>query len=172
MTIRYPRWEDLEGMRAFINTVSQEDIFVTFSGETVTREGEMYYLSEMFKGMELQDSLYLGCFAGEKLAGSCSILRDTQGRRRSFHVGIFGITIAQEFRGEGVGEELSKATIDEAEKVIEGLRLLRLQVYSPNSVARHLYEKLGFVDYGNLPKGVWYKGEYVDEVVMYKKLTD
>ncbi len=170
MTIRYPKWEDLDIMNDFINEISAEDIYVTFSGEHVTKEGEMYYLAEMFKGMELQDNVYLTCFAGNRMVGSSSILRDMQGRRRSFHVGIFGVTIAQDFRGEGVGEELSKATIDEAKKTIDGLRILRLQMYSPNTVARHLYEKLGFIQYGELPSGVWYKGEYINEVIMYKNI--
>lgn len=168
--IRYPKWEDLSLMHEFINTISQEDTYVTFSGETVTREGEMYYLSEMFKGMEMQDNLYVSCFIENQFAGSCSILRDLQGRRRSYHVGIFGITIAREFRGEGIGEILSQTTIDEARQVIPGLSLLRLQMYSPNTVAHHLYEKLGFIDYGTLPGGVWYRGSFVDEIIMYKKL--
>jgi RimJ/RimL family protein N-acetyltransferase len=93
-----------------------------------------------------------------------------QGRRRSYHVGVFGITIAKEFRGEGIGEELAKVTIAEAIQTIPGLTLLRLQMYSPNTVASHLYEKLGFTEYGILPGGVWYRGGYVDEVVMYKKI--
>lgn len=168
--IRYPKWEDLHQMLDFINAISQEDTFVTFSGETVTKEGEMYYLAEMFKGMEMQDNLYLSCFVNDTFVGSCSILRDMLGRRRSYHVGVFGITIAKDFRGEGIGEELSLATIEEARYAIPGLSLLRLQMYSPNEVARHLYEKLGFSEYGKLPGGVWYQGNYVDEIVMYKRL--
>jgi RimJ/RimL family protein N-acetyltransferase len=168
--IRYPKWEDLSQMLDFINTISQEDTYVTFSGEVITREGEMYYLSEMFKGMENQDNLYLSCFVNDRFVGSCSILRDLLGRRRSYHVGIFGITIAKDFRGEGIGEELSLTTIGEAKQVVPGLTLLRLQMYSPNTVARHLYEKLGFNQYGKLPGGVWHSGEYVDEIVMYKQL--
>ena len=168
--IRYPKWEDLLLMHDFINTISQEDTYVTFSGEGITREGEMYYLAEMFKGMELQDNVYLSCFINDRFVGSCSILRDMLGRRRSYHVGIYGITIAKDFRGEGIGEELSLATIEEAKQVIPGLTMLRLQMYDPNTVARHLYEKLGFIEYGKLPEGVWYRGTYVDEIVMYKKL--
>ncbi|MDE2589561.1 MAG: GNAT family N-acetyltransferase [Patescibacteria group bacterium] len=168
--IRYPKWEDLYQMLDFINTISLEDTYVTFSGEVVTQEGEMYYLAEMLKGIEMQDNLYLSCFVDNRFAGSCSILRDMLGRRRSYHVGVFGITIAKEFRGEGIGEELSSATIDEAKQAIPGLTLLRLQMYSPNTVAHYLYEKLGFIDYGRLPGGIWYKGDYVDEVVMYKRI--
>lgn len=168
--IRYPKWEDLSQMLSFINRISLEDTYVTFSGEVVTEEGEMYYLAEMFKGMEIGDNVYLSCFVENQFAGSCSILRDMLGRRRSYHVGVYGITIAKDFRGEGIGEELSVATIEEAKNMISGLTLLRLQMYGPNVVARHLYEKLGFVEYGKLPEGVWYQGEYVDEIIMYKRI--
>lgn len=167
---RYPKWEDLDEMVRFINALSQEDIYITFSGETITKEGEMYYLAEVFKGMEREDSLYIACFIGGTMAGSCTINRDLLSRKRSYHVGIFGITIAKEFRGEGIGLEMATIAIKEARTRIPGLLTLILNVYSPNTPALDLYKKLGFKEAGRIPKTVWYKGEYIDEIKMYKHL--
>jgi RimJ/RimL family protein N-acetyltransferase len=85
-------------------------------------------------------------------------------------VGIFGVTIAKEFRGVGIGEVISKCTIEEGKKSIPGLKILTLNVFSPNTIAQNLYKKLGFIEYAKLPKGVWYKNEYIDEIKMYTAL--
>jgi RimJ/RimL family protein N-acetyltransferase len=170
-TIRYPKWEDLDMMTAFINTISKEDIFVTFSGETIYKDGEMYYISEMFKSMELENSIYLACFVDGKMAGSCTVLRDVSSRKRSYHVGIFGITIGKEFRGQGIGEQLAMITMEEAKKEIPGLKMFILNVYSENKKAQALYKKLGFSECGRTPKSVWYKGDYIDEIKMFLPIT-
>ncbi len=167
MVIRYPKWEDLDSMVSFINAVSLEDTYITFSGEPIYKDGEMHYLSEMIKSMESRSGIYIGCYHGDRFIGSASVVRDMTQRKRSYHIGIFGITIAKDFRGQGIGEELSKITLQEAKKNMDGLWLFVLNMYSPNTTAHHLYKKLGFVEYGRLPKGVWYKGTYVDEIKMY-----
>lgn len=166
LIIRYPKWEDLDSMVSFINAVSLEDTYITFSGEPIYKDGEMHYLSEMMKTIEGRSGIYLGCYYGDRFVGSATVLRDLTQRKRSYHIGIFGITIAKDFRGIGLGEELAKQTLEEARKYMEGLKLFTLNMYSPNNIALHLYKKLGFVEYGRLPKGIWYKGTYVDEIKM------
>lgn len=169
--IRYPKWEDLDEMVRFINTVSYEDIYVTFSGESINKEGEMYYLSDMIRGMEMQNSVYLTCFVGGRMVGSCTVLRDLVSRKRSYHVATYGITIANGYRGEGIGLELSQATLSEAIKMIPGIRMFTLNVYGPNTPAQALYKKLGFTECGRIPKAIWYKGSYIDEIKMYKQIA-
>jgi RimJ/RimL family protein N-acetyltransferase len=50
-------------------------------------------------------------------------------------------------------------------------KLLTLNVYSLNIKAQKLYESVGFKRYGMLPGGIYYKGEYIDEIQMYKVLN-
>lgn len=168
--IRYPLWTDLDQMIAFINKLSFEDTFITFSGETITHDGEMYYLSEMMKSIELKNAVYLACFVDGQLVGTTTIIRDMQSRKRSYHIGIFGITIAKDYREIGIGEVLSRTIIEESKKQIPGLKILSLNVFSPNLRAQSLYKKLGFTQYALLPKGVYYKGDYVDEIKMFLPL--
>lgn len=168
--IRYPQWTDLDEMVHFINMLSLEDTFITFSGETITHDGEMYYLTEMIKSMEMKNAVYLACFIDAKLVGSCTIIRDLQSRKRSYHIGIFGITIIKEFREIGIGEILASTTITEATKQIPGLKILSLNVFGSNMRAQSLYKKLGFTQYALLPKGVFYKDEYIEEIKMFLSL--
>ena len=48
ITLRYPVWEDLQQMTDYINTLSQEDTYIIFSGEKVSLEHEAVYLAGLF----------------------------------------------------------------------------------------------------------------------------
>jgi len=167
VAIRYPKWEDLEELTRYINKLSCEDTFVTFSGEEVKKEDEAKVLSEWFYQLEMGDKVVLGCFYKEKLVGLANIDRDKSARKRSLHVGILGISVEKEFRGEGVGYELGKVIIEEARKKIGGLKILTLDVFSINNNAQNLYQKLGFKTVGHLPKTILYRGQYIDQIKMY-----
>lgn len=168
LILRYPSWGDEEGMREFINTMSKEDTFITFSGEVVTVEDEKVYLTRMFAGMEEDDCVLVIAVAENKVVGSVSLERKTESKRRARHIASFGISLLPEFRGVGVGEELATTVFEEAEKHLSEIRMLILSVYSLNERAHQLYQKLGFKDYGRLPGGVWYRDQYIDEILMYK----
>lgn len=86
----------------------------------------------------------MGCFYNNQLVGLSNIDRDTSNRKRSLHVGRFAITVAKEFRNDGIGFELAKTIIDEAKKNINGLKMITLEVFSLNQKAINLHQKLGF----------------------------
>ncbi len=168
--LRYPKISDVTEMTDYINTLSAEDTFITFSGETIAYDDEYTYLQDQQKKIIQGDVVKVICEVNGKMAGICDVYRNPQGRRRSWHVGIFGISVAREFRADGIGYELAKCTIEEAKKNINGLKIVTLNVYSPNAIAKNLYTKLGFKEFGNLPKGVWYRNDYVDEISMYMEV--
>ena len=170
MVIRYPKWEDLEEITRYINKLSCEDTFITFSGEEIKKEEEAKALSEWFYQIEMEDKVVLGCFWGKKLVAIANIDKDKSARKRSLHVGIFGISVEKEWRGEGLGFILGKTIIEEAKKKIAGLKTVILDVYSLNTNAQNLYQKLGFKEAGRLPKKILYRGQYIDEIKMYLEL--
>ena len=86
------------------------------------------------------------------------------------HVGEFGISIAQGYRGEGIGTLLMDAVLKEAEKNIPELQIVVLDVFSDNTTAIAMYEKFGFVVYGRLPNGVRHGDVFVDRIKMYKNV--
>lgn len=167
IVIRYLRWEDLDEITRYINELSKEDTFITFSGETITKEGEADYVGSTLKAMEFGDKVKLCCFINDKLIGLSDITRDTHSRSRSRHIAILGISIAQDYRREGIGEILMRTAIEEAKQTIKNLKIITLIVYGINDKAVSLYKKIGFNEYGRLPKGIQYRGEFVDHVEMY-----
>ena len=128
-------------------------------------------MSEWFYGMEIGDEVVLGCFYKKKLIGLANVDREKSNRKRSLHVGTFGISVEKELRGEGVGYKLGKTIIEEAKKKITGLKMIILGVYSLNINAQNLYKKLGFKEASCLPKTILYRGSYIDEIKMYTHLT-
>ncbi|WP_320780609.1 GNAT family N-acetyltransferase [Streptomyces sp. CRN 30] len=81
---------------------------------------------------------------------------------------ILGLAVAEEARGAGVGRALLRAARDEARR--QGARRLTLRVLGHNAPARALYASEGFVVEGTLPEEFLLDGEYVDDVLMGRRL--
>lgn len=170
VVIRYPKREDLNELTKYINALSKEDTFMSFSGEVITIDEEKKILENMLKDIELGDKIVLCAFVNDKLIGVCNIDRNMRQRTRGLHVGIFGVSVAVDFRGEGISYKLAKTAIEEAKHKISGLKIITLIVFGANQIAINLYKKLGFKECGRLPDGLLYKGDYMDEVRMYLEL--
>jgi putative acetyltransferase len=87
--------------------------------------------------------------------------------RKLAHQCEFGIIVSPQHRGKGVGTTLLKNLMHLAKEHFN-IELLHLQVYSENP-AIHLYERLGFKEFGRQPK--WIKeldGSYTGRVFMEK----
>lgn len=94
--------------------------------------------------------LYLQAF--EKLAHQC----------------LFWILVHPDFRGKGIGGKL----LDELEILAKekfGIKILHLEVYESNP-AIHLYERKGFVRYGLHKHFIKEPTEYIDKIMMEKRL--
>lgn len=168
--IRYPLLSDVPSLTDFINIFSPEDNFTRFSGEQMTVDEEKEYIESELKLLEAGDVVKLFCFVEGKLAGVSDIHRDTSLLKRKRHVGNFGIIIGKEFRGQGVGEQLMRHVLSESEKHIEGLKLFHLTCFASNTNALALYHKLGFTGVGRIPKMLFRKNEYDDEVIMVREV--
>ncbi len=88
----------------------------------------------------------------------------------SRHVGDLGISIAADWRGVGLGRALLNAIIDEARSTLDGLRMVRLDVFEGNEPAIALYRSVGFIETGRTPGAVLRRGEYVDSIQMVLEL--
>ena len=168
LIIRHVIAEDLEKLLEYINTLSKEKTFIRFQGEQLTQEEEKKYLDDYFKKHKEGKAIYLVAFCNKALIGICDVhLED----KISSHVGIFGITVKKEFRGEGIGKILMDLTIKEAQKNLKGLQIITLGVFSNNPLAKAIYEKFDFKEYGCLPEGVLHRGKYVDHLYMFKQVN-
>lgn len=169
--VRYAEANDAEDLLYFINTFSLENSFTRFAGEQLSLEEEQTYLASEKKAMEVGDAVKLFCYVDQKLAGVCDIHRDTSLLTRKRHIGVLGLIVSKDFRGQGIGEQLMNSTIAEASKHISGLRMIKLTCFANNVPALSLYSKLRFEEVGRIPRALLYRDEYMDEVVMVKQLV-
>jgi len=84
------------------------------------------------------------------------------------HVGSLGISVKKGYRDIGIGIDLMK----EAEKQTIHMRLktMQLEVFEKNERAIHVYQKMGYKVNGRIPEGVLQNGEYMDVLIMTRKL--
>lgn len=165
--IRYPNKDDAKAMRDYINILSQEKTFIRFQGEEVSLEDETKYLNSQLEKIEKKQTVQLLVFFGSQLIGISGI--DMKDKTES-HEGSFGISIAKDFRGEGIGKKLMELVIEEAKNNLPQLKIITLGVFANNPLAFEIYKKFGFKEFGRLPEGILYKGNYTDHVYMYKRV--
>lgn len=90
----------------------------------------------------------------------------TDRRRRVCHVARFGVTVAKDWRGVGIGRALIGALIGWAE-ANPALERLELHVHSENEAAIALYKSLGFAEEGRRRRAIKYAdGRYMDDIIM------
>lgn len=165
--VRIPRMDDVGDMLAFINELSKEDIFLNANPENLFDENqERQYVAECLYRIKHGMQVHLLAIYESKLIGSITITKQAM---RQTHVGIFGITIARQWRGKGLGESLTKMALNLAKEL--GMTTVILDAFAKNTPAINLYKKLGFVEYGMLPRGFMYKGELEDKILMFRELT-
>jgi len=170
VTIRLLTLEDSEQSREYINQISTEDTFIGFSGEQLSADQELDYIKEGIASMNEGNSLHLLAEFEGKIVAMCDARRDMSLKKRSEHIAQLGLTVAKEFRGEGLGEAIFRLAIDLIPYYLPNIRLLKLGVFSPNQAGIALYQKLGFNQYGILAGGILYRGAFVDHILMSREL--
>lgn len=167
VSFRYPIMNDVEILKNYINKISTEQSFLILQGFQNTIETETKWLKDKLDKIKNNKCVYICGFYKNDLV-ACSEI--TLGSDAKAHIGNFGISVALEFRGQGLGQKIMELTIEESIKKLSGLKIIDLEVFGQNIIAQNLYKKLGFVKYGVLPKALKRKGEYDDAVLMYKKV--
>ena len=167
ITIRPPRMSDANSALEFINTLSNEHTYITMQGEQQTLKDEQKYLRNMLKKIRSHNAVQLLALDGNKVIANTTI---ELGIRVNHHIGMFGIAISDGYRDGGLGSSLIKLLLEYAKDNLPDLKIVELKCFASNSKAIHVYQKLGFVQHGLLPKAVLYKGEYIDEIMMHQEV--
>ncbi|MHA1520722.1 MAG: GNAT family N-acetyltransferase [Promethearchaeota archaeon] len=99
-------------------------------------------------------------------------LQGCLGHKPNDHFTLTSVVTAPQYRGKGI----STILLDFAKEWVKpyDARILLVETWKNNTAARKFYEKMGFKQYGSLPKGlVNREGEgYVDEILYFMNLTD
>ncbi|MDO4794071.1 MAG: GNAT family protein [Filifactor alocis] len=137
-------------------------------------EGEREKLSSPENlGKKIETSLEKGellllAFDGEELVGFLGASREE--KRKIKHSSYVVTGILQSHINQGIGTEFFRRLDRWARE--EGLVRLELTVMCENEIAKHLYEKAGFVVEGRRKKSIFMDGNYLDEYAMAKILEE
>ena len=164
VVLRTPRWEDLDDLTEFINSLVEEGADIT-KNEKVTRQEEAQWLGRRLADLENDRVFLLVAEVDGKVVANSEL-----GRKDGFseHVGGIGIGIRDGYRDIGVGTEMLRTLIDKAKNW--NLKILELGVFSTNDRAQHVYRKIGFKETGRFPKEIFKDGKYIDHIIMTMEL--
>jgi len=164
VTLRAPRWSDLDDMLEFINSLVEEGAEI-MATEKKTREEEVDWLARHLATMEKDEKVAIVAEVDGRFVGQIEV-----GPQRGYskHVGGLGIAIRDGYRDIGIGTEMMKEVETHARRL--ELELLTLEVFATNSRARRVYEKVGYRVVGCVPKAILKDGAYIDNIIMAKEL--
>ena len=163
--LRAPRWEDLDDLLELINGLVEEEAMIA-ANQKHTRESENDWLARTLTNLEKDNHVALVAEADGRVVGICEL---TPRFGRMSQVGSLGISIKDDYREKGIGQEMMKELERQASRL--GLESIYLEVFSNNDRAIHVYGKMGYVETGRIPACIKYRGGYVDSVIMTKHLA-
>lgn len=116
----------------------------------------------------LDKGFIFGLFDAEALVGTAGFYREAM--LKSVHRGhLVGVYVSPGWRGRGGADLLIAAVIAEARNHV---LQLHLAVTQDNDRARRLYERQGFVTYGEDPRGLKVDGVFYDDYLMVLRLDE
>ena len=148
--IRLLHQHDAASLCRYMNALSRERTFIRFQGEQFTLEEEAAYITGQLQRMEQNQTIHLVALCEGTVVGVAEVSGKDLVEK---HVGVLGISVAQPYRGEGIGALLLE-TVLKAAAQLPHLRLIVLEVFSDNTLAIAMYRKFGFVEYGRLSQRV------------------
>ena len=97
-----------------------------------------------------------------QIVGAANISRFAKPTQR--HAASLGLSVDIDRRHQGIGTALMHALLDWAKS--RKIRRIELQVFTRNTLAIHLYQKLGFVQEGLHRMAFLKQGQWIDEYTM------
>jgi RimJ/RimL family protein N-acetyltransferase len=166
VTLRAPRWSDLDDMLEFINSLVEEGGEIMINTKQ-TRESEIDWLARLLTRLEKDEIAVVAAEVDGRYVGQVEV---TPRSGRSRHVGVLGIALKDGYREIGIGTELMREAETQARRL--GLKIIHLSVFETNERARHVYRKAGYRDVGVWPRAIKKEDAYIDEILMSKELPE
>lgn len=169
--IRRLQWNDfndlVSGYYSYYEEVKENpDLGIIFYDEIPTMRNEVDWFQNLYKDVLNGNAVAMVLEEEGQAVGLCDVRRLRPGSEVS-HTGVLGIVIRKDYRGQGSGQQLVKAVVDQCRDKFE---MLVLSVFNKNERAKHIYRKIGFEVIGILPNSVKRGERYYDELQMYYKL--
>ncbi len=161
ITVRKSATEDLPQMIEIWNEIVDEGIAFPQEELLTADSGEAFFASQTFTGVaEDKDT--------GKILGLYILHPNNIGR--CGHICNASYAVNSQYRGLHIGEKLVTDCMEKGKE--NGFRILQFNaIVATNTHARHLYERLGFVQLGTIKGGFRMKdGHYEDICPYYREL--
>ncbi len=160
--IRKINKSDAKELVDYLNIIGGESDYLTFGegefGKTI--EQEEAYIENVLKE---KNALALIAVVDGKIVGN---LNFTGGpRKRTAHIGEFGVSVLKAYWGIGIGEALISYLIDWS-RDSSIIRKINLRVRTDNTRGIKLYKKLGFLEEGIIKRDLLINDVFYDSLEM------
>ncbi len=157
MLIRAYEERDLDAMVRVWNEVVEEGVAFPQEEFLDSETGAAFFASQTYAAVAEDE-------ASRAIQGLYILHPNNVGR--CGHICNASYAVSSESRGRHIGEQLVLDCLDQAKK--HGFRILQFNaVVESNVHARHLYERLGFVQLGVIPKGFRMKDGHFENICPY-----
>ena len=155
MTIRKYTENDLPAMISIWNEVVEEGIAFPQEEPLTAKSGADFFATQTYSAVAEENGTIYGLYIlHPNNVGRCG------------HICNASYAVSSESRGKHIGEQLVKDCLVQAKKCGFGVLQFNAVVES-NIHARHLYERLGFVQLGTIPKGFRMKDGQFENICPY-----
>ena len=155
MIIRKFENKDMPQMISIWNEIVEEGI--AFPQEDLLDEvsGKTFFDSQSYTGVAEEDGVITGLYIlHPNNVGRCG------------HICNASYAVSSKVRGQHIGEKLVLDCLGKAAEL--GFKVLQFNaVVESNTHARHLYERLGFVQLGTIPEGFRMKDGHYENICPY-----
>lgn len=151
MIIRKYEKEDLPEMIRIWNEVVEDGVAFPQEELLAEKTGKVFFAGQSYCGVAEEEGKLYGLYIlHPNNVGRCG------------HICNASYAVSRESRGRHIGEALVRDCLKKGKE--KGFRILQFNaVVASNASARHLYEKIGFLQLGRIPEGFRMKdGSYED----------
>ncbi len=155
MQIREHTQADLEQMIPIWNEIVEEGIAFPQEECLNMESGKAFFASQSYAGVADDDGKIVGLYIlHPNNVGRCG------------HICNASYAVSSAVRGQHIGEKLVLDCLEKAKEL--GFRVLQFNaVVESNIHARHLYERLGFIQLGTIPGGFRMKDGHYENICPY-----
>ena len=157
MIVRAYKENDLDAMIQIWNEVVEEGAAFPQEEFLDKRTGTEFFSSQTYAAVAEDESSHA-------VHGLYILHPNNVGR--CGHIGNASYAVRSESRGRHIGEKLVSDCLRQAKRF--GFTILQFNAVVENNIhARHLYERLGFVQLGVVPKGFRMKDGHYENIYLY-----
>ncbi len=164
---RSPEPEDADAFLDFFSAVRAETDFL-LSGPLdplPTAEEERAWIENI---LDSPLQLMIACQMDGRIAGNCQLALNPNARNR--HRASLAIALREKYWGRGIGTAMFTELFAAARA--HGVTQLELDYIEGNDRGKALYEKMGFVPWGELPDGIRYPDGTSRKLIYMRKTLD